>query len=206
MSTRRVVVATRNVGKLGELRALLATVGLEPVDLVSAGIPESPEEDALEAFDTFEENALAKARHFHARAGGLPVIADDSGLAVDALGGAPGVRSKRYTMPGPGESQTDANNVALVRALAGAADRTARFVCVVAYVGEGREVVRRGETAGRILEAPRGGLGFGYDPLFLSDDLGVTFAEASAAEKGRVGHRGRAFRALVAALGADAGR
>ena len=195
------VVATRNPGKLAELRAMLATVGLEPVDLAAAGIPEDPKEEALEAFDTFEENALAKARHFHALAGGAPVIADDSGLAVAALRGAPGVRSKRYSVPGPGESQTAANNAALLRALESAADRTARFVCVVAYVGGGRELTCRGETAGRIASAPRGSGGFGYDPLFESDELGLTFAQASAEAKAWVGHRGRAFRALVAELG-----
>jgi XTP/dITP diphosphohydrolase len=201
VTARRVVVATRNPGKLGELRAMLATVGLEPVDLAAAGIPERPEEEALEAFATFEENALAKATHFHSLAGGLPVIADDSGLAVTALAGAPGVRSKRFTVPAPGETQTAANNAALLGALAGVADRSASFVCVVAYVGEGRTLTCRGETSGRIAQAPAGAGGFGYDPLFLSDELGVTFAEAPAEEKARVGHRGRAFRALVAELG-----
>jgi XTP/dITP diphosphohydrolase len=205
VSGRRVVVATRNAGKLGELRLMLAAVGLEPVDLATAGIPEVPGEDDLEAFDTFEENALAQARHFHALAGGAPVIADDSGLVVAALGGAPGVRSKRFTVPAPGESQAAANNAALLRALAGADDRSARFVCVVAYVADGRALTCRGETTGRIADAPAGAGGFGYDPLFVSDDLGVTFAEASPDAKARVGHRGRALRRLVAELGRGGG-
>jgi XTP/dITP diphosphohydrolase len=192
------------VGKLVELRELLATVGLTPVDLDAAGLPETPDEERLEAFDTFEENALAKARHFHALAGGLPVIADDSGLEVEALGGAPGVRSKRWTVPAPGESQTAANNAALLRALEGRPDRTARFVCAVAYLAADRELVVRGETRGRIGDAPRGDGGFGYDPLFVSDELGATLAEAGGEAKARIGHRGRAFRALVAALGGGA--
>jgi XTP/dITP diphosphohydrolase len=197
----RVLVATRNAGKLDELRPMFAAIGLEVVDLGSAGIPETPDEDAIEAFDTFEANALAKARHFHQASGGLPTVADDSGLEVLALGGAPGVRSKRYAAADAGVSQTDANNARLLGALADAEDRRARFVCAVALVDAGRELVVRGETTGVITRKARGAGGFGYDPLFLSDDLGVTLAEAGAAAKARVGHRGRAFAALVTALG-----
>lgn len=196
----RVLVATRNPGKLRELRPMFDAVGLTVVDLESAGVPETPDEDAIEAFDTFEANALAKARHFHRASGGLLTVADDSGLEVAALDGAPGVRSKRYAPVLDGQTQTAANNARLLAALAGARDRRARFVCAVALVDGERELVVRGETLGRIGEAPRGAGGFGYDPLFLSDDLGVTLAEAPAEAKARVGHRGRAFAALVAAL------
>lgn len=198
----RVLVATRNAGKLAELRPMFAALGHEVVDLDAAGIPETADEDAIEAFDTFEENALAKARHFHRASGGLPTVADDSGLEVHALGGAPGVRSKRYAPPEPGRSQSEVNNARLLLALDGETDRRARFVCAVALVHAGRELVVRGETAGVITREARGSGGFGYDPLFLSDDLGRTLAEAGAEAKARVGHRGRAFAALVAALGA----
>lgn len=196
----RVLVASRNPGKLRELRPMFDAIGLTVVDLETAGVPETPDEEAIEAFDTFEANALAKARHFHRASGGLPTVADDSGLEVVALDGAPGVRSKRYAPAPDGGTQTAANNARLLAALEGARDRRARFVCAVALVDGERELVVRGETLGRIGEAPRGGGGFGYDPLFLSDDLGVTLAEAPAEDKARVGHRGRAFAALVAAL------
>lgn len=198
----RVLVATRNAGKLRELRPMFAAIGLEVIDLDSAGIPETPDEDAIEAFDSFEANALAKARHFHRASGGLPTVADDSGLEVLALGGAPGVRSKRYASAAPGTSQSAANNARLLGALQHEADRRARFVCAVALVEATRELVVRGETTGTITRETRGAGGFGYDPLFLSDDLGETLAEAGAEAKARVGHRGRAFAALVAALGA----
>jgi XTP/dITP diphosphohydrolase len=199
----QVLLATRNAGKLRELRALFDGLGVAVVDLVAAGVPESAEEDALEAFDTFEENALAKARYYFERTG-LPTIADDSGLAVVALGGAPGVRSKRYSgVTGSTAEVERANNAALQRALAGSADpsnRRAKFVCAAAFVDHEGELVARGETHGEIAFEPRGAEGFGYDPYFVSDDLGVTFAEAGIAEKEAVSHRGRAFRALVASL------
>jgi XTP/dITP diphosphohydrolase len=199
-SRRPLLVATRNAGKLRELRALFATLGLEPIDLQAAGLEESPDEDALEAYDTFEANALAKARHFHVLSG-LPTVADDSGLAVDALEGAPGVHSKRYANAAGASADVDrANNAKLQQALSGISDRRARFVCAAAYVDDDGELVTRGEAPGRILTEARGEGGFGYDPYFLSDELGLTFAEASIPEKERVSHRGRAFRALVGAL------
>lgn len=196
----RVLVATRNEGKLRELRPMFAALGYDVVDLEAVGVPETPDEEAIEAHETFEANALAKARHFHRASGGMPTVADDSGLEVAALGGAPGVRSKRYAEAPPGVSQTAANNARLLAALGGVEDRRARFVCAVALVDGERTLVARGETTGRITLVPRGAGGFGYDPLFLSDDLGVTLAEAPAEEKARIGHRGRAFAALVAAL------
>lgn len=196
----RVLVATRNPGKRLELGAFFEALGVELVDLSSLGIIEEASEDGLESFDTFEENALAKARHFH-EGTGLPTIADDSGLAVDALDGAPGVQSKRYSgATGDSATVTRANNAKLLRALAGASNRRARFVCAAAFVDRGIEVVERGESHGEILERARGAGGFGYDPYFLSDELGCTFAEADVRAKEGVSHRGRAFRRLVARL------
>lgn len=197
-----VVIATRSAGKLRELRALFESAGFSVLDLDAAGIPEESAEDELEVWPTFEENALAKARWFAAKAGGRPVVADDSGLAVDALGGSPGVRSKRWSeRPDLAGAELDReNNRKLLAALAGSSDRRARYVCAAAWVGDGREVVVRGETHGVLLEEPRGAEGFGYDPLFLSDDLGTTFAEATRDAKSAVSHRGRAFAALLAAL------
>ena len=202
--TRRVLVATRNPGKLHELAPLLAEAGFEPVDLAAAGIPESAAEDAVEAFETFEENALAKARHFARLAPGVPVLADDSGLAVAALGGAPGVRSKRWSGRAElrGRELDAANNARLLAELAGVADRSAAYVCAAAWVDGSRELVRRGEVRGRIVTDGRGGEGFGYDPHFWSSELGRTFGESTREEKARVSHRARAVRAVLAEVGA----
>ena len=197
-----VLVATRNPGKLHELRPMFAALGIAIVDLAAAGIAESADEDAIEAHESFEENALAKARHFHALTG-RPVVADDSGLEVEALAGAPGVRSRRYSgASGPDRAVYAANNAKLVRELAGVGDRRARFVCAAAFVDGVRALVRRGTTEGTIVDEARGIEGFGYDPHFLSDELGKTFGEATREEKGRISHRGRAFAALVEALAA----
>ena len=183
---------------------MFAALGFPIQSLEDAGLAETPDEDVIEQFSTFEENALAKARHFHQRSGGLTTVADDSGLEVHALGGAPGVRSRRYAEPVTGQSQDAANNARLLWVLQEQPDRRARFVCAVALVDHAGELVVRGETHGHIAAAPRGAHGFGYDPLFRSDELGSTFAEASAQEKARIGHRGRAFAALLASLGARA--
>jgi len=198
------VLATRNVGKLRELRPLFADAGIAVIDLAEAGIPASPEEEELECFETFEENALAKARWFARRVQGVPVIADDSGLEVMSLGGAPGVRSKRWSgrIDLTGAALDTANNALLVQRLRGVRDRRAKFVCAAAWCDGSREVVVRGETAGLIVgdgEA-RGEHGFGYDPLFQSDELGVTLAEATVAEKQAVSHRARAFAELLLRL------
>ncbi len=204
----RVVLATRSAGKVKELVPLMASVGVQVVTLADLGVPESPDEDALEVFDTFEENALAKARYF-ARIIGATVLADDSGLAVDALGGRPGVHSKRWSGRSDlhGASLDAANNAFLQEALAEAATRTvslsrrARYVCAAACVWPDgdtwHEAVVRGETTGELLSTARGTAGFGYDPYFQSDDLGATFAEVERDAKARVSHRGRAFAALL---------
>ena len=200
--TGRILLATRSAGKLRELAPLFADAGIEAVTLEAAGILASPEEDDLEEFGTFEENALAKARYFRKRSGGLAVVADDSGLEVSALGGAPGVRTKRFSGRSDlsGQALDDANNAALLTALAGKADRRARYVCVAAIVDDAGERTYQGETAGRIVETARGTGGFGYDPFFLSDEVGVTFAEVERTAKERVSHRGRAFARLVREL------
>jgi XTP/dITP diphosphohydrolase len=200
--TRKLLLATRSAGKLRELEPLFAEAGFEAITLKQAGIEESPDEDAVEAYDTFEENALAKARYFLPLASGLPVIADDSGLEVHALGGAPGVRSKRWSgrKDLTGQELDDANNAKLLKELADKADWSARYVCAAVFTDGPHEFVCRGETSGVIVETPVGIGGFGYDPYFLSDDLGVTFGEADRVSKERVSHRGRAFAALVRAI------
>jgi XTP/dITP diphosphohydrolase len=198
------VLATRNAGKLRELRALFADAGIDVIDLTEAGIDETPEEELIEAHSTFEENAVAKARYFAARAGGRVVVADDSGLEVLALGGEPGVRSKRWSrrvdLDGP--ALDAANNALLLQRLRGEVDRRARFVCVAAWCAGNDTVVARGEVAGTIVDRPSGGHGFGYDPHFLATELGVTLGDATVAAKQAVSHRGRAFMRLLDALDA----
>lgn len=202
----KLLVATRSAHKMREIREILAPVpGLELLDLDQAGIAPAPEEEDLEPFDTFEENARSKARYFHARSG-LVTVADDSGLEVDALGGEPGVRSKRFA---PGDStgyQRDLdNNRHLLDRLSGVPDtrRTARYVCVVALEdGSGQGPAFRGTVEGRIARTARGDGGFGYDPLFSVPGLDRTFGEATAEEKHARSHRGEAFRALARHLAA----
>lgn len=198
-----VLLATRNAGKLRELEALFAGAGVKTVDLAGLEVEEEPEaESAIEVFDTFEANAVAKATYFYEVSGGVATVADDSGLEVTALGGAPGVRSRRWSDAG-----TDAaNNAKLVSSLAGVADRRARYVCAAAFVGLGHELVKRGVVEGAIADAPRGQGGFGYDPYFVSAELGKTFGEATLGEKAGVSHRARAFTALLAAIAAEPAR
>jgi XTP/dITP diphosphohydrolase len=188
----RVVVATGNTHKLGEIRAILAGLDVELVSMSGFDVDE-PIEDG----DTFEANALIKARAC-ARATGHPALADDSGLEVDALGGAPGVYSARYA----GEPSDDgANNAKLMVELSGIApaDRTARFVCAAAIaLPDGREYVVRGTMEGHVVDDARGTHGFGYDPHFVSDAAGDgrTNGELTPDEKDAISHRGAAFRAL----------
>ena len=199
---RPAVLATRSAGKLRELRPIFESFGVSVVDLAEAGVAESAEENDIESFDTFEENALAKARFFFERCGGVDVYADDSGLVVEALGGEPGVRSKRWSGQADlgGSALDRANNTLLLSRLAGAVDRRARFVCAASWCGEAGELVVRGETQGRIVDAASGKHGFGYDPHFFSDELGMTLADATGSQKRSVSHRGRAFDLLVAEL------
>ncbi|EKP94912.1 XTP/dITP diphosphatase [Thermaerobacter subterraneus] len=193
----RLVLATHNPGKVRELEELLeaAKLPVQVLTLDQVGPVRLPEETG----STFLENARLKAEAV-ARQAGLPALADDSGLCVDALGGRPGVHSARFAGPGATDA---ANNARLLAELAGVppARRTARFRCVVVLaLPGGRWTWAEGEAPGRILEAPRGQGGFGYDPLFYSDELGMTFAEAGAEAKNRVSHRSRALRALLPAL------
>ncbi|HEX6995790.1 MAG TPA: RdgB/HAM1 family non-canonical purine NTP pyrophosphatase [Gammaproteobacteria bacterium] len=194
---RRWVVATGNPGKLAEIRALLADLPLDLVAQRELGV-----EPAEESAGTFVENALIKARHA-ARSTGLPAIADDSGLAVDALGGLPGVRSARFAGP----TADDRANVArLLDALAGVPPerRTARFHCVVVAMESADDpapTIATGSWRGRITLRPAGSGGFGYDPVFFVEDRGCTAAELPAAVKNAISHRAVAFRGLVAALG-----
>ena len=183
------VLATRNPGKVAEMRALLADL---PVVLRSAaeidGAPEV-EEDA----PTLEGNALKKARALHAHTG-LPALADDTGLEVDALGGAPGVHSARYAGPAAADAT---NRARLLRELGGTADRTARFRTVIAFVEEGGVRTFEGTCEGHILHEERGTGGFGYDALFVPEDYDRTFAELPPDAKNAISHRGRALRAFT---------
>lgn len=192
----RLLLATRNRGKLRELARLFDDLPAAPALLCVDDLDEPPD-DVVEDGETFEENALKKAREV-ARATGLPTLADDSGLEVDALDGAPGVHSARYA----GEHGDDeANNARLLRELRGVpdAERTARFRCVLAFVDGDHEHLCSGACEGRVGHAPRGDGGFGYDPLFVIED-GRTMAELSPADKDERSHRARAARAMIAHL------
>ncbi len=194
----KVVVASRNHHKVHEIGVLLAEAGLD-WDLLTID-KVAPAAELHEDEATFEGNALAKARQA-AAACALPAIADDSGIEVDALAGAPGVYSARWS----GEPCDDArNNAKMLRELGGvpAPRRTARYRCVAAFVdpARGLEVTRSGACEGRILDAPRGTGGFGYDPLFFIESLDRTMAEITLDEKNRLSHRAQAFRALARAL------
>lgn len=190
----RLVLASGNAGKLREFRELLAPLSIDVIAQSDLGIPE-----AAEPHVTFVENALAKARHASAHAG-LPALADDSGVCVDALGGAPGVQSARYA----GEPKSDArNNEKLVAALQGEANRSAHYTCVlvlVRHADDPEPLIAEGRWYGRILDVPRGSGGFGYDPYFEVDGEGLTGAEFPLAQKNAVSHRGRALRSLLAQL------
>jgi XTP/dITP diphosphohydrolase len=195
------LIATRNPGKQREIAQILADVPYQLVFLSDTGITEKAEEETLELAESFEGNARRKAEYF-ARLSGMPTAADDSGIEVFALGGKPGVHSRRFAMPGgPMEVQDAANNRELLRLLVGLPEgrRRARYRCVVAFVPrpDAAAVTFEGVCTGRILEEPRGKGGFGYDPLFHSDDLDLCFGEASPEAKDAVSHRGRAFRAFA---------
>jgi XTP/dITP diphosphohydrolase len=201
--TARVVLATRSAGKVRELRALLSAAGLGCESLEDLAIAEAPGEDGIERFDTFVENAQAKAGWFSAVLPGRRVLAEDSGLEVDALGGAPGVLSKRWAKsPASGAALDAANNRALIDALRASPERRARrarYRCVAVLTEGARRWIGEGAVEGVITTAPRGGGGFGYDPWFESEELGRTFAEVSSEEKARVSHRARAVAAVLAA-------
>lgn len=193
---QKIVLASGNQGKVREINAILAGLALEVVPQTELGIP-----DAVEDGLSFVENALKKARHA-AKLTGLPAIADDSGLEVDALRGAPGIYSARYA----GEGASDAQNwQKLLVDLEGVpeGERTARFQCLMVYMAHELDptpIICQGSWEGRILTAPQGENGFGYDPLFWVAEHHCTAAELSAELKNRISHRGRALRQLVEAL------
>jgi XTP/dITP diphosphohydrolase len=200
----KILAATRNPGKQEEMKRILRPRGLEIVFPDDIWLRESSEGDALEVADSFEANARRKAEYF-ARLSSLPTLADDSGLEVMALGGAPGVRSKRWSGATGSPTEVDAaNNAELLRRLAGLpqSKRLARYRCVLVFLRTASAVplISHGDCVGRILDAPSGTGGFGYDPLFFSEELGKSFGEATAEEKDAVSHRGRALRALAQAL------
>jgi len=198
----KLVLASGNAGKLVELRELLAGSGIELIAQSELGIS-----DAEEPGLTFVENAILKARHA-AGASGLPALADDSGLCVDALDGAPGLHSARYA---GAHGDNAGNNAKLLRELDGMPDakRTAHFTCVLALLRGANDpdpIIATGRWRGRVLTAPRGERGFGYDPVFLPDDGGgLASAELEPALKNRISHRGKALAMLENALANDSG-
>ncbi len=194
---KRLVVASGNRGKLREIAEILAPLGIEPIAQGELGVTE-----AEEPFGTFVENALAKARHASAHTG-LPALADDSGICVGALGGAPGVHSARFA----GEPKSDdRNNALLVERLRGSADRSAHYTCVMVLVRHAQDpepIIADGRWYGEVIETPRGAGGFGYDPYFLVPAYGRTVAELTPDEKNAVSHRGVALRRLLELLRRD---
>jgi XTP/dITP diphosphohydrolase len=194
--TRRVVLATGNAGKVREINQMLADLGVTAVAQTEYGVPDI-EETGL----TFVENAILKARNAASHTG-LPAIADDSGIEVDALNGAPGIYSARYAGVGGGDR---ANNDKLLAALAAVpeAERTARFQCLMVYLAHAADptpIICQGTWEGRILHAPRGANGFGYDPLFFVPTHDCTSAELPPDIKNQLSHRGQALRQLVKLL------
>ncbi|HEY0879154.1 MAG TPA: RdgB/HAM1 family non-canonical purine NTP pyrophosphatase [Zeimonas sp.] len=204
MKLDRIVLASGNAGKLAELTELLAPLGVSVQAQAALGVTEAEEPHC-----TFIENALVKARRA-SRLSGLPAIADDSGLCVDALGGRPGVLSARWASAGDNDSTaTDrserdrANNARLVQELAGCGDRAAHFYCVLVLLraaDDPQPIVADASWAGEVIDAPRGSGGFGYDPHLLIPSLGRTVAELDAQTKNRLSHRGRAMRVLIERL------
>ena len=186
----KIIAATANKGKAAEIEEIFGALGFEVVTMREAGIDSEPEENGK----TFLENALIKARAAHELAESAYIIADDSGLCVDALDGAPGIYSARYA----GEGATDAEKIdKLLGELDGKKNRAAHFETAVALITpSGEEITAHGEVRGTILTAPDGENGFGYDPVFYCDEIGKTFANATSDEKNEVSHRGRALRAL----------
>jgi XTP/dITP diphosphohydrolase len=200
----RILVATRNPGKQREIRELLAEAPCQPVFPDEQGIWERAEEAGIENAGSFEGNARRKAAYF-ATLSRLPTLAEDSGIEVFALGGAPGVHSRRFALATADPRDQDAaNNAELLLRLSGAPPerRRARYRCVAVFLARPDAIPRsfEGTCTGRILEAPQGTGGFGYDPLFQSDDLGKSFGDATPAEKASVSHRGRAMAAFAAWL------
>lgn len=205
--TPRLLIATRSTGKRPEIEGLLASAPVQIVFPDDLMLERRREEETIESGTTFTENATLKALHF-ARRSGVPTAAEDSGIEVDFLKGEPGIHSKRFAVSTAGSFDDHANNEELLRRLEGVPEdeRTARYRCVISYVEDvhSEPMIFEGLCTGRITKEYRGTSGFGYDPLFWSDDLGKTFGEATAQEKAAVSHRGRAFNAFAEWLGSRA--
>ncbi|MBI5329002.1 MAG: RdgB/HAM1 family non-canonical purine NTP pyrophosphatase [Betaproteobacteria bacterium] len=191
---KKIVIASNNAGKLREISRILEPLAIEAMPQGAFGVPECPEPHV-----TFVENCIAKARHASAHTG-LPALADDSGICVSALNGAPGVYSARFA----GEPKSDArNNDKLIESLKGQSDRRAHYYCVMVYVryaDDPTPIIAEGAWHGEIIDTPRGDGGFGYDPYFLLPHLGQTGAELPQDEKNAISHRGQALRTLVERL------
>ncbi len=190
----KIVFASANPGKIREVVRLLTPLGIEIAPQETLGVA-----PAEEPHPTFVENALVKARHA-ASATGLPALADDSGICVAALGGAPGVRSARYAGPAASDKE---NNARLLQQMSALSDRRAHYYCVIVLVrrpDDPQPIIAEGEWHGEILRSPRGTGGFGYDPLFLDRQSGLTGAELAPSRKNRVSHRGKAMRKLIRVL------
>ena len=205
MSEQLLLIATRNDGKQREIRSILQDIPFRVVFPDEIGLRETRDEQRIETGETFEANAFRKAEYF-AKLSRLPTAADDSGIEVFSLGGAPGVRSRRFTgIEMPATSQDEANNTELLKRLVGLPPkkRRARYRCVVSYLPRPDAPPRtfEGSCTGRILEELQGTNGFGYDPLFWSDDLEESFGTADPVAKDNVSHRGKAFRKLREYLG-----
>ncbi|MBI4190132.1 MAG: RdgB/HAM1 family non-canonical purine NTP pyrophosphatase [Betaproteobacteria bacterium] len=205
---KKIVIASNNVGKLNEIGAILVPLDIEIVPQSTLGVPE-----ADEPHFTFVENALAKARHA-SRHSGLPALADDSGICVDALNGAPGVHSARFAgdppagVAGGRNNQDERNNRKLLELLANETNCKAHYYCVIVltrHADDPQPLICEAEWHGEIVKTPRGGGGFGYDPLFLIPELRRTAAELTPEHKNRVSHRGQALAALAARLRAERG-
>lgn len=198
MNLNKLVLASGNPGKLREFRQLCEPFGLSITPQSELGISE-----AEEPYGTFIENALAKARHA-SRQAGLPAFADDSGICVHALGGAPGVHSARFAEASATRDGQDArNNAKLIDLLNGKADRSAHYTCVIVLVRHALDpepLIAEGRWQGEIMDAPRGSGGFGYDPYFFLPELNMTAAELPVDEKNRISHRGMALAELVTKL------
>lgn len=205
MSVSSLVLASGNAGKLREFSHLLAPLGIEPMPQGQLGVS-----DAEETGLTFVENALIKARHA-AQVTGLPALADDSGIEVDVLGGEPGIYSARFAARRQQGSGDGDNNAALLAALEGVPEkaRTARYWCVLVYLRHAADpvpIIVQASWEGRVLDAPQGEGGFGYDPLFWLPEHGMTAAALDAETKNRLSHRGRAMQQLLEALAAQSGQ
>jgi XTP/dITP diphosphohydrolase len=198
MSPKKIVLASNNAGKVKEFNALLSPLGFEVIPQGLLGIP-----SCEEPFPSFIENAITKARHA-SKLSGLPALADDSGICVDALNGLPGVLSARFALSDQKKDPSDDdNNELLIRKLTGISQRSAHFTCTLVYlesVNDPEPLIAVGKWHGQIIDSPKGASGFGYDPLFLIPELGKTAAELSSEEKNKVSHRAIALEQLMSSL------